>query len=694
MPRWRKFSAVRSPPAVRACVEILVLAFCCALACLDGARAAPQHPLDPLTAEELLVVRDVLASSGRFSADTKFAWIELDEPAKAITERLEPGAFPRRAKLAALDFARHKSFAVTIDLRTQRLDTVEDLGALQPGLTDYDLKRARRIVDAEPKIKDALVRHGFDIPGAISDSVRELFLGVGEDPALGNETGRLVRVLFIADQDAINNFGPVLDSVMAVVDVHGGRVVELYDVPGVPNRKVPHDIFDPKVRGGAPPTTPVRPVRAQGANFTIDGNQIRWANWQFRFGFNDREGLVLHQVRFDDNGRERSILHRASVSEVVSRYGDPAHAWPWMEFLDEGNFGLGHFSVPVTPGREVPANAVTLSPLLPDADAQSFGRVFHNRIYIYERDAGLLMYYRQEGASVQARATELVVGFLASTGNYAYGLNWVFKQDGSFAFEAELAGEILTKLVAADKCQGCEALRPGADAGGPDGESRSGADDRFGTMVHPHVVGVHHQHWFNLRLDFDVDGPNNAVMENEVKRVAAPGQEPDTPYFTVTHRVFGKAMEAKRDADDETARSWTIYNPSALGPTGRPAGYSVVPAGNATTMFPRARERGPAGFTFHHLWVTPYRDGELYADGKYPNQPPAHYADTLYHYAGEEGIYDRDIVVWYSLGETHVIRPEDYPLMSNVRLSVQFVPDGFFARNPALGRAVEEGKSP
>src|ERR1700724_73187 len=119
MPRWRKFSAVRSPPAVRACVEILVLAFCCALACLDGARAAPQHPLDPLTAEELLVVRDVLASSGRFSADTKFAWIELDEPAKAITERLEPGAFPRRAKLAALDFARHKSFAVTIDLRTQ-----------------------------------------------------------------------------------------------------------------------------------------------------------------------------------------------------------------------------------------------------------------------------------------------------------------------------------------------------------------------------------------------------------------------------------------------------------------------------------------------------------------------------------------------------------------------------------------------
>ena len=105
---------------------------------------------------------------------------------------------------------------------------------------------------------------------------------------------------------------------------------------------------------------------------------------------------------------------------------------PAVEFLDEGNFGLGQLSVPAVPGREVPANAVTLSPLLPDAQSESFGRVLHDRIYLYERDAGLLAYYRQESATVQARATELVIGFLASAGNYAYGLNWVFKQDGAF----------------------------------------------------------------------------------------------------------------------------------------------------------------------------------------------------------------------------------------------------------------------
>src|SRR5439155_446063 len=163
--------------------------------------------------------------------------------------------------------------------------------------------------------------------------------------------------------------------------------------------------------------------------------------------------------------------------------------WPWMEFLDEGNFGLGQRSVPVAAGREVPANAVTLSPLLADSDARDFGRVLHDRIYVYERDAGLLMYYRQDDATVQARATELVVG---------------------------------------------------------------------------------------------------------------------------------RAVEARRNADDANARSWTIYNPSASGPAGRPAGYVVVPGENAATIFPRARERGPVGFTFHHLWVTPYRDGEFFAGGRYP----------------------------------------------------------------------------
>ena len=92
----------------------------------------------------------------------------------------------------------------------------------------------------------------------------------------------------------------------------------------------------------------------------LDGHSIAWRSWQLRFSFNVREGLVLHQVGFTHDNVRRSILYRASVAEVVTAYGDPSKFWSWMELFDEGVFGLGYLSMPVRPGREVPANAVAV----------------------------------------------------------------------------------------------------------------------------------------------------------------------------------------------------------------------------------------------------------------------------------------------------------------------------------------------
>ena len=158
--------------------------------------------------------------------------------------------------------------------------------------------------------------------------------------------------------------------------------------------------------------------------------------------------------------------------------------------------------------------------------------------------------------------------------------------------------------------------------------------------------------------------------------------------------MLGKAVEAKRRINHESSRTWTIYNPSALRRGRRPAGYTLMPMGNTATIFSRWREREPVGFTFHHLWVTPYRDGELYAAGAYPNQANSNYADTLHSYADNSSIYDKDIVVWYSMGDTHVPRPEDFPLMSSKKISVVFHPDGFFERNPIFGPPEAGSKPP
>ena len=662
-----------------------------ALVVLGAGRvaAAPAHPLEPLGADEIATIAAVLRADGRFSAESSFAWLELQEPDKKVVAEFKPGGdFPRLARLDAIDYERRKAFAVVVDVRARKVLAATEIVGAQPALIERDTLIAVEVLEADPRVKAALIARGLKVPGKVSDSVVVQVGAVGHDPDLAREGGRLMRAFFGAEQGAINDFGPFLDGLSAVVDVYSRQVIRFVDQPGAPTVRVPHDIFDPKVRGSS--ARGVRPARPREArrDFTVERNVVRWRNWQLRYGFNLREGLVLYQVSFDDQGRRRSILYRGSVSELLTAYGDASDLWSAFELFDQGVFGLGASAVAVQVGREVPANAVLLDQVLPDPDRPRLTANARPYVYVYERDAGNLMYYPQGRRVFHARATELVIGFIASFGNYAYGINWVFRQDGSFAVEIELAGEVLTRFVRAATCESCQAVAGGP---GPNGESRSTTsrgDDRYAALVYPNLVALNHQHWFNLRLDFDIDGPANAVMENNLVRASRePHREgaPEERWFAARHTVLGRAIEAKRDANHESARTWTVYNPAAVDRAGRPAGYTIVPMANAATIYPPARKAETVGFTFHHLWVTPYRPEQVYAAGRYPNQARADDIDTLDHYADDSSIYDRDVVVWYSLGMTHLPRPEDYPVMSNERVSVEFRPQGFFERNPALG---------
>jgi primary-amine oxidase len=680
-------AALRRTGAIAATTALLV----------QSGLAAPMHPLDPLDAGELTVVKEVLTRSGRFSPNTNFAWIQLLEPHKQAVEAFSPGReFPRHAQVDAIDYASAKTYNIVIDLKSRQITALTDLGALQPGLTERDDAIAREIVDTDPRIKQALIRRGIDVPNLVSEAALVHYMPIGIDRSLDREQSRLVRVLFGSGKRSEGRTGPYLDGVMAVVDLYRREVVQFHDIAGVATARVPHDPFDAKARSSRVRANPVAAARPERRNFTVNGQVVTWRNWRMRYGFNLREGLVLYRIGYEHDGRGLPIVYRASVSEVLTAYADPNPFWSWMQIFDAASFGLGYLSIEALPGRQVPANAVTLSPVLPEPSQPQFAGRFNNRIYLYERDAGNLIYYEDGNRSIHARATELVVGSMVSLGNYVYAFNWVFRRDGSFAFEAELSGTVIAKFVQPGECDSCAAIAQGI---APNGASRtfeaSGAES-YGGLVHTGAAGVSHQHWFNLRLDFDLAGKANAVIENNAWRVpqgedaaAAPNAAP----FRLRHTIFSKAADAKRQMNHETSRTWTIFNPSLANTSRRRAGYSIMPMGNASAFLPRGREAEVTGFTSHHLWVTPYRQGQYYAAGAYPNQSKSGYADTLHRYADSSSIYDDDIVVWYSLGDTHVPRPEDFPVMSSKRISVSFHPDGFFERNPALGAADVRGKA-
>lgn len=645
------------------------------LASVAPARAV--HPLDPLTSAECSAIKAVLAAAPQLGPRTVFVWTQLQEPPKEeVLAHVAGKPFRREALVVALSPEHRTSYEFVVDIAKRAILSSKDLGDLQPFLSDTEYGHAADVVDASPEIRTALIARGYALPGKISDRFFIDTYAPGDDPLTvrDGKTIRAVRALFADRQGGHNDYGPYVEGLMALVDIYAGTILAIENKPGATAHvEVPFDIFSPTVLGPPVAAHKLGVVPKTIADLHRDGNRVSWGRWSFRYGFNQREGLVLYRIGFDDAGTTRSICYRMSISEMLVPYSDPSPGWIWREFFDSGEYGLGLMAVETRAGKELPDNALTVDAFLP-SETLTGHETLPGRIYFYERDAGALLGHRQsgDGRRIYARAKELVVGFVATIGNYDYGFDYVFRLDGSFGFEANLNGLILNKTVADLQA--------------------SAADEAFGTMVSPQMVGVTHQHWINLRLDFDIDGVANAVEEVNVMALPQdPVTNPAGRALIAKRTPLKVARDACRVIDDASNRTWVVFNPSKRSAIGHAPGYEIEPAGNTFSSIPASRFGEPSSFVQRHLWVTPYDAQQLYAAGKYPNQYPHGYTDGLASYAGDQSIDDRDIVVWYSLGFTHVTRPEDFPIMPSERVAVNFKPRGFFTKTATLGYARIEG---
>ena len=122
-------------------------------------------------------------------------------------------------------------------------------------------------------------------------------------------------------------------------------------------------------------------------------------------------------------------------------------------------------------------------------------------------------------------------------------------------------------------------------------------------------------------------------------------------------------------------------------------GDNCIPYADENTSWYRR-----AGFVQNHLWVTPYNERQLFAAGDYPNQHKG--GDGLIKWTAEnKAVSNTDIVVWYTMGHTHIPRMEDYPVMPTAYIGFLLKPNGFFNANPAndvppsKAKNVVDGKS-
>jgi primary-amine oxidase len=402
---------------------------------------------------------------------------------------------------------------------------------------------------------------------------------------------------------------------------------------------------------------------------------VRWQKWRFRFAVHPREGLVLYTVGYDDNGRVRPILYRGSLSEMLVPYADPASNWAFRNAFDEGEYGLGRLTDALEVGTDAPRHARFFDAVYAD----DLGKPVNvpRAVAIYERDGGVLWkhfeYY--SGSNDSRRARELVVFSLVTVGNYDYGFNWIFRQDGTLEVQAVLTGIMLTKGVK-------ETMQPPHESTGSNG-GHSG-DSRFWHLVAPNVAAVHHQHFFNFRLDLDVDEGPNSVREINTRALAPWPENPSLNAFVMEETPLRTESEAKRDLDLTAARRWLVINPDAKNALGQPAGYLLVPGENSVPYLLRdSAIRQRAGFVNHHFWATQFAPGEMHAAGTYPNQSAPGGGLPAWAEANRP-LEGQDVVAWYTFGITHVPRPEEWPVMSATTAGFKLLPVSFFSKNPSL----------
>jgi primary-amine oxidase len=617
------------------------------------------HPCDPLTAPEVELAVAVVRQARPAITAPRFPLIRTAPPAKDAVRDYDPEDPPaRQAFLVTYDRANAATYEAVVELATGTLTSWRHIPGVQPAIMIEEIMALDEIVRNDPAAVAALRRHG----------VEDLELlqidpwSTGTLPVDGVDMRRRVirASAYVRRFKEDNGYARPVGNLVFVIDCDDRKVAAILE--GDPIPLPPEDgNYDTATVGTL--RTDLRPLeitQPEGPSFTVSGNVIEWQRWRLHAHIDVVEGLVISDVSYLDGGRRRPVLHQAGIGEMVVPYGDTSDDFYFRNVFDAGEYNLGKTVAPLTLGCDCLGEIRYLDAVL--ADEEGTPHTIPHAICIHEEDYGILWKhwdFRYVEQSEVRRSRRLVVSSIHTIGNYEYGFFWYFYLDGTIAFEAKLTGIVQTRTIA-----------PGADPG-------------HGTLIAPQLTAPNHQHLFCMRLDMEVDGPNNSVIELDVTGLPpGPGNEHGNA-IAARGTLIANERDSRRMCDPLAARTWKIINPGVRNRLGQPVGYKLIPHPSPLLLAaPDSDLARRAEFARAHLWVTRYDPAELHPAGDYPNQHPG---DGIGRWVqAERDLENTDIVLWHTFGTSHVPRPEDWPVMPCDYTGFSLKPSGFFDRNPAL----------
>ena len=340
-------------------------------------------------------------------------------------------------------------------------------------------------------------------------------------------------------------------------------------------------------------------------------------------------------------------------------YADPRHPFHKKAAFDVGDVGAGIMANNLKLGCDCLGSIHYISGVLSTDKGETIP--MENVICVHEQDAGIGWKHTnyRTGRAAVVRSRELVVQSIITVANYEYIMAYILNQAGELTYEVRATGCVSTQPI------------------------DEGVEVPWGTVVHPGVLAAYHQHIFSLRVDPAIDGHENRLVYEEVHAMPRSELNPHGVGYAVSETVVEQSSGL--DLNVDTNRTFIIQNTSVKNPiNGKPVAYRIAaPPFQKMLADTESFHHKRAEFADHNIYITKYKDGELYAGGKYTNQSRG--GTGVRAWANrKENVKDTDLVVYVQFGLQHITRIEDFPVMPCEIIKVAFKPVNFFDKNPAL----------
>lgn len=627
------------------------------------------HPLNPLSADEIKAAVDVIKASDNYRDNFRFTEISLREPPKdEVWQFVLAGKTveqPRQANVTVLD-GKYVVESV-IDLKDKKVVSWTPIKDAQGMVLLDDFATVQSVINTSTDFAAVLKKRGINDPSKVITTPLTVGYFDGKDGLTQDQ--RLLKVVSYLDVGDGNYWAHPIENLVAVVDLEQKKIIKIEEGPVIPVPMAPRP-FDGRDRK-APEIKPLEIVEPEGKNYTITGNTIHWQNWDFHVGLNSRVGPIISTVTYNDQGKKRKIMYEGSLGGMIVPYGDPDIGWYFKAYLDSGDYGMGTLTSPIARGKDAPSNAVLIDQTIADYTGKPM--TIPRAIAIFERYAGPEYKHQEMGQpNVSAERRELVVRWISTVGNYDYIFDWVFHQNGTIGIDAGATGIEAVKGVKARTMQ----------------DPTAKDDTKYGTLIDHNIVGTTHQHIYNFRLDMDIDGENNSLVELNPDVKPNDRSGPRTSTMQVDQVDVKTEKDAAQKFDPSTIR--LLSNTNITNKMGNPVSYQLIPYAGGTHPIAKGANFGKDEWIYHRLsfmdkqlWVTRYNADERYPEGKYPNRS-IHDTGLGQYSSDNQSIENTDNVVWLTTGTTHVARAEEWPIMPTEWVHALLKPWNFFSETPTL----------